>query len=198
MCFNRVETADSLCIVQAFSPCLFQLGDLPGPNLFLKFWRDQLTSEECLAQWMEENKKKKIRAVAWPKKMPLFCRGCSDAVNKDTQTLLENFPRTNKRNLFATLIAEGMERFCIACRKSGRLKNLPEDMPDDCSVESEKDKSETDDQTYVQCKKCKAHLSRASFDQAKMQHWIKHWNLRRDATCLICEGAFFALSAKPN
>ena len=189
MCLNRVETADSVCIVQAFSPCLFQQNDLPGPNLFLKFWRGQLTPKECVAKWVEENKqKKKSRAVDWPKKMPLFCRGCSDAVDKDIQNSLDQFPRRNKSNILGTLIAEGMERFCNACRRSGRLKNLTDNTPDDHSTDSEEGKNETEEQTYVQCKKCLAHLNRASFDRVKMEHWIEIEQLRRDAVCLACEG----------
>ena len=97
MCLNRVETADSVTIVQPFSPCLFQQNDLPGPNLFLKFWRGQLTPKECVTKWLEENKqKKKSRAVDWPKKMPLFCRGCSDAIDKDIQIHWMNFREQKK------------------------------------------------------------------------------------------------------
>lgn len=188
MCLNRVETADSVCIVQAFSPCLFQQKDLPGPNLFLKFWRNQLTSKECYAQWHEENKKKKSRAMVWPKKMPLFCRGCSDAVNTDIRTPLEDFPATNKTNIFATLIAEGMERFCIACRRSGRLKNLKDDIPEDCDAKAEEATNERGSQTYIQCTECGAHLSRASFDRVHIKDLNDNCNLRRDAVCLACEG----------
>ena len=188
MCLNRVETADSVCIVQAFSPCLFQQNDLFGPNLFLKFWRNELTSKQCWAKWVEETKNQKnSRPVVWPKKMPLFCRGCSDAVNKDIRNPLEKFPRTDKSNLFRTLIAEGMERFCTACRRSGRLKNLTGDTPDDCSEESEEGENEAEDQTYLQCTVCKAHLSRACFDRVKRRHWKKDRHTARDAKCLTCE-----------
>ena len=38
MCLNRVQTADSLCIVQPFIPELVKQCDLPVPNFFLKFW----------------------------------------------------------------------------------------------------------------------------------------------------------------
>ena len=152
MWLNRVETADSICIVQAFSPCLFQQNDLPGPNLFLKFWRGQLTPKQCVEKWNEENKqKKKSRAVDWPKKMPLFCRGCSDAVGKDIQNSLDQFPRTRKNNIFETLIAEGMERFCNACRRSGRLKNLTDNTPDDPSTDSEEGDNKTEKTAFQDC-----------------------------------------------
>ena len=187
MCLNRVETADAICIVQPFSPCLFQQEDLPGPNLFLQFWRNQLTSSQCYVQWHQENKKKKSKAVIWPEKMPLFCRGCSDAVNKDIRNPVQDFPRTNKNKLFETLIAEGMERFCLGCRRSGRLKTVNENIGDDCSEESEAGKDETEDQRYIKCKACEGHLNRASFDREKMKHWRKHSHLGRDAVCLACE-----------
>ena len=57
MCLNRIETAESLCIVQPFSPHLFQQGELPGPSLFLKFWREELTSEQAYAAWKKERSK---------------------------------------------------------------------------------------------------------------------------------------------
>ena len=55
MCLNRVETAEALRIVQPFSPHLFQQGELPGPNLFLKFWRKELTSEQAYEAWKKRN-----------------------------------------------------------------------------------------------------------------------------------------------
>ena len=47
MCLNRVETAESLCIVQPFNPRLFQQGDLPRPKLFLQFWRKELAGRQA-------------------------------------------------------------------------------------------------------------------------------------------------------
>ena len=170
MCLNRVETADSVCVVQPFSPCLFQQNDLPGPNLFLKFWREQLTSQECWAKWMEENaKQKKSKSVDWPKKMPLFCRGCSDAIDKDIRKPLDDFPLRSKSNMFGTLIAEGMERFCKACRMSGRLKNLEAEKPENVTQEGEEDTKKTEDPTFLPCNgECKGYLSRDCFDATKM------------------------------
>ena len=187
MCLNRVETANAIVIVQPFSPCLFQQEDLPGPNLFLQFWRNQLTSSQCYVQWHQENKKKKSKAVVWPEKMPLFCRGCSDAVNKDIRNPVQDFPRTNKNKLFETLIAEGMERFCLGCRRSGRLKTVNENIGDHCSEESEAGNNETENQRYIPCQECNGHLNGTSFDPEKMKLWKKDRHLRRDAVCLACE-----------
>ena len=42
-------------------------------------------------------------------------------------------------------------------------------------------------QSYVQCRTCRAHLNRASFNRVKMKHWIENGHLARDALCLFCE-----------
>ena len=100
--------------------------------------------------------------MVWPKKMPLFCRGCSDAVDKDIRNPLDAFPLRSKSNMFGTLIAEGMERFCTACRKSGRLKNLEVEEPENVKEKVEEDTKKTEDPTFVRCNgECKGYLSRA-------------------------------------
>ena len=185
MCLNRVETANSLCIVQPFSPCLFQQDDLPGPNLFLQFWRKQLTSKETYDQWHHENRRKKRQSITWPSKMPLFCRGCSDASNAEVRIPLQEFPLTNKTRIFETLISEGMERFCFGCRKSGRLK-VPDNTADESSEESQTHKEVSENEKPIKCKTCGNYLSRASFDTEKFDLWKKNWHLGRDAVCLVC------------
>ena len=186
MCLNRVETANSLCIVQPFSPCLFQQDDLPGPNLFLQFWRKQLTSKETYVQWQHEDRRKKRQTLAWPNKLPLFCRGCSDASNAEVRIPLQEFPLTNKTRIFETLISEGMERFCFGCRKSGRLKKVPDNIAVEPSEESQTSKEVSENEKPIKCTKCLAYLSRGSFDTEKFELWTKNRNLRRDAVCLEC------------
>ena len=68
MCLNRVETADSLCIVQPFSPRLFLQGDLPGPNLFLRFWRNELNSQQVYDAWKKHAKPERRENKDWLKK----------------------------------------------------------------------------------------------------------------------------------
>ena len=186
MCFNRVEYAESLCIGQPFSPCLLQQGDLPGPNLFLKFWRQQLNSDECWQKWQEDSKQKRSNSVVWPKKMPLFCRGCSDAVDKDTRKPLEDFPHQNSSDVFNTLIAQGMERFCNACRRSGRLRNLPDGITDDNTANIETVSDDVGDNRLLQCTKCKVYKSKVSFDADKLRMWQQNRHIDQ-AKCLVCE-----------
>ena len=142
MCLNRIETADSLRIVQPFSPHLFQQGDLPGPNFFMKFWRGEWTSEQAYAAWKKEMNKKKTRATEWLQLMPIYCRGCSDAIetdgNKtDIRKPMKDFPKQGKTHVFHNLIAGGMERFCTACRKS-RFQNCAAESIDETEPDAER------------------------------------------------------------
>ena len=127
MCLNRIETADSLCIVQPFSPQLFRQGDLPGPNLFLRFWRQELSSEQVYMAWKNEMNKTKSRVTDWLQQMPIFCRGCSDAIDTDVRKPLKDFPKRGKTNVFHNVLAGGMERFCIACLQSRTLTNVADE-----------------------------------------------------------------------
>ena len=67
----------------------------------------------------------------WLREMEIFCRGCSDAIEEDLRRALKEFPRPSKRNLFHFVVAQGIERFCIACRKSGRIANLADEKLED-------------------------------------------------------------------
>ena len=60
--------------------------------------------------------------------MPIFCRGCSDTIDADTSKPLRDFPTQSKTHVFDNVLAAGMERFCIACRRSGRLQNIANEM----------------------------------------------------------------------
>ena len=137
MCLNRIESADALRIVQPFSPQLFRQGDLPGPTFFLKFWRKELTSEEVYTAWKNEMKKTKSRGTDWPQEMPLFCRGCSDGIETESRKPLKEFPQRSKAQIFHNLLAQGMECFCIACLKSGRIKQIAEEELEDTFPDDE-------------------------------------------------------------
>ena len=170
MCLNRVETADSLCIVQAFSPCLFQQDDLTGPDLFLKFWREELTEQQVWAKWTKEGAQKKSEKISWPQDMRLFCRGCSDASGVAKYVCLKNFPRKSKTDMFAT-VTEGMERFCNGCRSSGRVHNVAAAVQSvDTDTKKHADK-EYEEDTYLPCKRCKSMLHHTCFDEKKLHTW---------------------------
>ena len=184
MCLNRVETADSLCIVQPFSPCLFQQGDLTGPNLFLKYWRGKLQSPQHYEEWKKDLDTSKPPNKTWPQEMEIYCRGCS--VGKPTRVHLKHFPRKSKTNMFA-IIAEGMERFCNGCRRSGRVKNVAESVTDDGTTERKRVVNENEEGRYIKCTNCAAFLRHTCFDKQKLQTWEKERHVTKRAVCLRCE-----------
>ena len=186
MCLNRVETADSLCIVQAFSPCLFQQDDLTGPDLFLKFWQGKLTEPQHYEKWKKDLDQKKSKSITWPQDMRLFCRGCSDAAGVPKRVCLKNFPRKSKTDLFAT-VTEGMERFCNGCRSSGRVQNVGAVGNDVDTGNRKRDDEEYEDSRYVPCTGCKAVLWHTYYDQEKLRTWRKDRHVGTRAVCLQCE-----------
>ena len=186
MCLNRVETADSLCIVQAFSPCLFQQDDLTGPNLFLKFWQGKLTEPQHYEKWKKDLDQKKSKSITWPQDMRLFCRGCSDAAGVPKRVCLKNFPKKSKTNLFAT-VTEGMERFCNGCRSSGRVQNVGAVVKDVDTINKKHDDEENEDGKFVPCTRCDAVLWQSHYDQEKLRTWRKNRHVSRQAICPQCE-----------
>ena len=184
MCLNRVETADSLCIVQPFSPCLFQQEDLTGPNLFLKFWRGKLQPPQHYEKMKKDLDTSKQPNKTWPQEMEIYCRGCS--VGKPTRVHLKHFPRKSKTNMFA-IIAEGMERFCNGCRRSGRVKNVAQSGKDDGTTERKRVVNENAEGRYIQCTSCPAILRHTCFSQEKLAKWEKHGDIDRRAVCPRCE-----------
>ena len=124
MCLNRVETADSLCVVQAFSPCLFQQDDLTGPDLFLKFWQGKLTEPQHYEKWKKDLDQKKSNRITWPQDMRLFCRGCSDAAGVPKRVCLKNFPRKSKKDLFATPASSNAELRAVLAKCGSYPRHL--------------------------------------------------------------------------
>ena len=57
MCASRVEYVDNLCFAQPFCPTYFSQGDLPGPDLFLRFWQGLLATDALHAAWTAEMKR---------------------------------------------------------------------------------------------------------------------------------------------
>ena len=157
---------------------------MPGPNFFLKFWREELTSEQVYAAWKHEMKQKKSRETDWLRQMPIFCRGCSDANDKDARKPLKDFPTRSKTNLFHTVIAEGMERFCLACRKSGRIKDIADEKLDEVLADDEIERCETKN-SFIQCVECKAELQQTCFDPDKLMRWKKNRHISKHAVCML-------------
>ena len=58
MSISRVRHIDDIYITQPYAPTLFSQGDLPGPELLLKFQRRELSMSELKEAWDERRRKK--------------------------------------------------------------------------------------------------------------------------------------------
>ena len=57
MYLSLAEDIEGICIVQRYAPNLFCKGDLPGPDLLLKFRRGDIEQEDLEAAWSKQSKK---------------------------------------------------------------------------------------------------------------------------------------------
>ena len=119
MCLSRAEEIEGICIVQAYAPNLFRNGELPGPDLLLKFQREEIEQMHLEAAWSKQSKKvRKPNVWHWLSEMPLFCRGCSESATEDVYKAAKEFPDRGSQHFWERVIALGMERFCKACSKA--------------------------------------------------------------------------------
>jgi hypothetical protein len=72
-------------------PHLFDQGDLPGPELLLKYQTGALQSADLKATWAAARILKSRKVERWPDTMPLLCRGCSERCGTDIQKPLKEF-----------------------------------------------------------------------------------------------------------
>ena len=121
MCFSRAEEIKRICIVQPYAPNLFRNGDLPGPDLLLKFQRGAIEQRHLETAWGKQSKKiRKPNNWHWLNEMPLYCRGCSETAAVEVYKAAKEFPNPNRglQLLWDRVIALGMERFCKQCSKA--------------------------------------------------------------------------------
>ena len=116
MCLSRAEEIEGICIVQPYAPNLFRKGDLPGPDLLLKFQRGDIEQRHLEAAWSKQSKKVcKPSGWHWLNEMPLYCRGCSETAAVEVYKAAKEFPNHGDQHLWDRVIALGMERFCKQC-----------------------------------------------------------------------------------
>ena len=113
-----VRHIDDIYITQPYAPTLFSQGDLPGPELLLKFQRRELSMSELKQAWDERRKKNKPSRSKWPESMELYCRGCSERTGEEINKPLTQFQYTNLDTVWEEVISKGMERFCRRCAKA--------------------------------------------------------------------------------
>ena len=117
MSISRVRHIDDIYITQPYAPTLFSQGDLPGPELLLKFQRRDLSMTELKQAWDERRKKNTPSRSKWPESMELYCRGCSERTGEEISKPLTQFQYTNLDTAWEEVISKGMERFCRRCAK---------------------------------------------------------------------------------
>ena len=91
----------------------------------------------------------------------LFCRGCSDGIQTESRKPVKEFPKRSKAQVFHNLLAQGMERFCIACLKSARIKQSANEELEETLPENEIEGYEKNRDFFAQCTKWEAYLQRA-------------------------------------
>ena len=94
MCLSRVERIDDICVVAPFSPALFAGGDLPGPEILLRFQRGEIEQSHLERTWAGRTSARKvIKATDWEQTMPLYCRSCSVKARKDMWKPLKDWDK---------------------------------------------------------------------------------------------------------
>ena len=84
MCLSRVERIDNICVVEPFSPALFAGGDLPGPEILLKFQRGEIEQSHLQRTWAARTSARKTTQTNnWEQNMALYCRSCSVGARRD-------------------------------------------------------------------------------------------------------------------
>ena len=131
MCLSRVKRCEDVCVTHAFSPNLFQNGELTGPHTYLEFHRKKLSLAQAKARFEKDAPKRRRQ----PDVM-LYCRNCSPRSNMPDRLLpLRDFVTVWDREAWYEILEQGMDRLCTQCRspESGKQPPTPTDAPDACA-----------------------------------------------------------------
>ena len=117
---SRVRTMEGCLLVRPYSPALFRLGALPGPNLLLRTQRGQL-AERALKQAWREVQAEELESTNtnrdWPWCMLLPCRGCTEKAGGVEQLRpLSAFVYPQTLREAWTTIEQGQDMECTSCR----------------------------------------------------------------------------------
>ena len=118
MCISRLQHIDDMCITQPYAPTLFEQGEIPGPDLLLRFLRNEVPMSALGREWAAMKDVSAKERKRWPEEMPLYCRGCSSAAGEDIYRSAKQFTHRNSETLWNDVISKGMERFCEKCASS--------------------------------------------------------------------------------
>ena len=168
MCLSRVKRCEDVCVTQAFSPNLFQNGELIGPHTYFEFHRKKLSLAQAKARFEKDAPKRKHQ----PDVM-LYCRNCSPRSNMPDRLLpLRDFVTVWDREAWCKVLEQGMDRLCTQCRspESGKQPPTPTDGPDACPLLQRRPRCRP--QRVRFCRRCIAtvRLSCARCDKAKKKY----------------------------
>ena len=207
MSLSRVSHIDDTYITQPYSPLLFSQGDLPGPELLLKFQRGDLDVDDLEAAWKARRETKTRRREKWPEDMLLYCRGCSENDGTDVSRPLRDFAHYDGSRVWPDVLALGMERFCSDCApnadKPSKATEPVQSAPTVCGYcRGAIAKAATAQITLPFCKACQKLRVKCvpcskkkgsdvtkplqSFELDRLLQWRKQHSLTNRAICLAC------------
>ena len=74
-----------MCITQPYAPTLFEQGEIPGPDLMLRFLRREVPISALGKEWAALKDVSAKERKRWSENMPLYCRGCSTCSGRRLQ-----------------------------------------------------------------------------------------------------------------
>ena len=205
MSISRVRATDDIYITQPYAPTLFSQGDLPGPELLLKFQRRELDISQLKEAWDLRRKRDKPSKSKWPDAMELYCRGCSECVGEDVCKPLSQFDFESIETAWEEVVSKGMESFCRRCIKPTIATQGFERKPaqDHGTCAWCKDAITANLTTTnicktctglrIKCTKCSKTLKKnitkplAAFSFERLLNWKKQRTLSSRANCLQCD-----------
>ena len=167
---SRVEYADKLLIMQPYSPWLFRQGELPGPHILRRFWREEITQEDIATEWERLSEAR----LSWKQieDMPLPCWSCSEKAGVETMLPLKMFASDNSWNHTVGL---GADAICAACKKQRAEKKRVHT----------RFHHENAPAGHTHCVVCNNNKPDTDFDKDKLDQWRQGGHMTR-ATCQQC------------
>ncbi len=206
MGISRVRHIDDIYITQPYAPTLFSQGDLPGPELLLKFQRRDIDTADLRTAWKGKEDTNSRTKTKWPASMDLLCRGCSEQVGEDVYKPLSHFRFSSDDSIWDEVIAKGMERICEKCsvgesqqEGAAAAASGPVDSCRWCEQKiSENELSSSHfckacRELRVKCQKCSTTTGQTvskplrAFSFERLLQWKKQRTLSSRALCLACD-----------
>ena len=112
--------------MKPYAPSLFRNGDLLGPDLLLKFQREDIDQAHLEAAWRKESKKvRKPNDWHWLSEMPLYCRGCSETAAVEVYKAAKEFPDHKLQHLWDRALLWAWSASASSVRMREMLQQVP-------------------------------------------------------------------------